>query len=631
MQKLTRLSLLFSSSASSSTDEAASSSGFAKTLKTCKAALGVSTSSSTASTSKSNAAETIALNEDEEDETRKESDDEEQEDPADYCKGGYHPIRIGDVFEGRYNVIRKLGWGHFSTVWLCWDSQLKRFVALKVVKSACHYTETALDEIKLLRCVRESDPTDPSGNKVVQLLDDFKISGINGTHVCMVFEVLGHNLLKLILRSNYEGIPLMNVKTIVRQVLQGLHYLHTKCHIIHTDIKPENILVTVTEEHIARLAYEAAQWQKMGVRMPISLVSTAPIEYASGVVTAPEKTGEPMSKTKKRRMKKKAKKQQQQLHQQLEQQLVLEAQKAASTSGPSLLVPGQVPVNVLPSPASPLPTLIPGSHTVCGPDMSYSPTRVMGMPHRSSPSPTPPGLVAGRNLSPHCYETSSSFLSPHSPPIPSSPSYLNGYSSGGKEVRFLSGENIAITGPLNDDYASLNFCPGATQHHQQQQPPHPHVQPHHRLESSHSFVTAESGAHPKDPISLRRVASCPGENLFICVTVFLQSDYPAGSPSLSPRRKSLSTCFAAFSNRDMTEGSASPHFPSLLSLFLPRNVAKQTIRPSICVFLSPFDPLSLPCALFLYARSTHEPPSTHKPYAFLFSPPALVLHVSCIE
>lgn len=29
----------------------------------------------------------------------------------------------------------------------------KQFVALKVVKSASHYTETALDEIKLLKCV----------------------------------------------------------------------------------------------------------------------------------------------------------------------------------------------------------------------------------------------------------------------------------------------------------------------------------------------------------------------------------------------------------------------------------------------------------------------------------------------
>ena len=53
---------------------------------------------------------------------------------------------------------------------------------------------------------------------IIQLLDDFKISGVNGTHVCMVFEVLGHNLLKFIIRSNYQGIPLHNVKLIMKQV-----------------------------------------------------------------------------------------------------------------------------------------------------------------------------------------------------------------------------------------------------------------------------------------------------------------------------------------------------------------------------------------------------------------------------
>jgi hypothetical protein len=66
--------------------------------------------------------------------------------------------------------------------------------------------------------VRESDVDDPKREKTVQLLDDFKISGVNGTHVCMVFEVLGHNLLKLIIRSNYQGIPLKNVKVIIKQV-----------------------------------------------------------------------------------------------------------------------------------------------------------------------------------------------------------------------------------------------------------------------------------------------------------------------------------------------------------------------------------------------------------------------------
>lgn len=109
--------------------------------------------------------------------------------------------------------------------------QDKRFVALKIVKSASHFTETALDEIKLLKDVRDTDPTDPKRNKTVQLLNDFKISGINGLHVCMVFEVLGHNLLKLIIKSNYRGIPRNNVKRVIRQVLEGLDYLHNKCKI----------------------------------------------------------------------------------------------------------------------------------------------------------------------------------------------------------------------------------------------------------------------------------------------------------------------------------------------------------------------------------------------------------------
>ncbi|CAM9319627.1 unnamed protein product, partial [Lampetra planeri] len=228
------------------------------------------------------------------------SDDEEQEDPNDYCKGGYHHVKVGDLYNGKYHVIRKLGWGHFSTVWLSWDIQMKRFVAMKVVKSAEHYTETAVDEIKLLKSVRNSDPTDPKREMVVQMVDDFKISGVNGTHVCMVFEVLGHHLLKWIIKSNYQGLPLPCVKSIIRQVLQGLDYLHTKCEIIHTDIKPENILMSVDEPYVRKLAAEATEWQRAGAPPPSgSAISTAP---------APKQTVK-MSKNKKKKLKKKQKRQ----------------------------------------------------------------------------------------------------------------------------------------------------------------------------------------------------------------------------------------------------------------------------------------------------------------------------------
>jgi serine/threonine protein kinase len=40
-----------------------------------------------------------------------------------YRPGGYHPVHLGDQFNhGQYHVIRKLGAGSFSTVWLVIDT-----------------------------------------------------------------------------------------------------------------------------------------------------------------------------------------------------------------------------------------------------------------------------------------------------------------------------------------------------------------------------------------------------------------------------------------------------------------------------------------------------------------------------
>ncbi|KAL9125076.1 MAG: hypothetical protein Q9217_005670 [Psora testacea] len=170
----------------------------------------------------------------------------EEEDSEDYCKGGYHPVSVGEAFkDGRYIVTRKLGWGHFSTVWLARDTVTGKHVALKVVRSAAHYTETAVDEIKLLNRVVEANPNHPGKRYVVGLLDSFEHKGPNGVHVCMVFEVLGENLLGLIKRWNHRGIPMPLVKQITKQVLLGLDYMHRECGIIHTDLKPENVLIEI--------------------------------------------------------------------------------------------------------------------------------------------------------------------------------------------------------------------------------------------------------------------------------------------------------------------------------------------------------------------------------------------------
>ena len=67
----------------------------------------------------------------------------EEEGINDYKLGGYHPVYIGfiysylsnfhrEVLANRYVIIEKVGWGHFSTVWIAKDFKHSTFVAIKV-------------------------------------------------------------------------------------------------------------------------------------------------------------------------------------------------------------------------------------------------------------------------------------------------------------------------------------------------------------------------------------------------------------------------------------------------------------------------------------------------------------------
>ncbi|XP_026224432.1 SRSF protein kinase 3 [Anabas testudineus] len=175
-------------------------------------------------------------------------DSQDSEDPREYCYGGYHPIQIGETLNRRYQVVSKLGWGYFSTVWLCLDLRLGRRVAVKVLKSGAGFTQAGQDELALLRCVSGPLSRHPSSQRIVQLLDEFKLAGINGVHMCLVLELLGPDLRSWQLCFGHSGLSQMWVKQILTQVLQGLDYLHTQCKIIHTDIKPENILLCLEEQ-----------------------------------------------------------------------------------------------------------------------------------------------------------------------------------------------------------------------------------------------------------------------------------------------------------------------------------------------------------------------------------------------
>ncbi|KAL5984306.1 hypothetical protein ACLOJK_018410, partial [Asimina triloba] len=173
------------------------------------------------------------------------SSEEEDEGIDSYRKGGYLAVRVADVFAGgRYIPQRKLGWGHFSTVWLAYDTRAETYVAIKIQKSAAEFAESALHEIEILTAIANGNAS--NSKFVIQLIDHFRHAGPNGQHICLVFEFLGDTLLRLIRYNRYKGLELNKVREICRSILVGLDYLHRELGIIHTDLKPENVLLVST-------------------------------------------------------------------------------------------------------------------------------------------------------------------------------------------------------------------------------------------------------------------------------------------------------------------------------------------------------------------------------------------------
>ncbi|KAF8579384.1 kinase-like protein [Ramaria rubella] len=161
-----------------------------------------------------------------------------------YEHGGYHPVNIGDMLDGsRYTVLRKLGWGQYSTVWLAMDGVLKNHVAVKILTAKAGRGKNKLPELDIHLRVQQSNPEHPARAHISTMLRHFEHVGPNGVHICMLFDVLGVNVEHIRRRYTKGPMPLASVKHITRQVLAALDFLHVSCGIIHTDVKPDNILI----------------------------------------------------------------------------------------------------------------------------------------------------------------------------------------------------------------------------------------------------------------------------------------------------------------------------------------------------------------------------------------------------
>jgi serine/threonine-protein kinase len=156
---------------------------------------------------------------------------------------------IGKLLGGRYEILEKIGEGGMATVYKAKCNLLNRYVAIKVLKSEYSKDDTF---VKRFRAEAQSAASLTHPN-IVSVYDVGDENGIN----YIVMELLESKTLKDYIEEK-GALPNEVVLKITAQVASALEAAH-KSHIIHRDIKPQNIILNknmvakVTDFGIAKI------------------------------------------------------------------------------------------------------------------------------------------------------------------------------------------------------------------------------------------------------------------------------------------------------------------------------------------------------------------------------------------
>ncbi|OAP54361.1 non-specific serine/threonine protein kinase [Fonsecaea erecta] len=221
----------------------------------------------------------------------------EEERIPNYKAARFYPVQLGDVFDSRYQVVTKLGFGTASTVWLCRDLKEDVLLTLKV----CITGEDATNELAISRHIKSIDAEHPGAARLRVVLNDFQIRGPHGSHRCLLFTPLGLTYTDFRNQLPEKALSKDLLQQSLLMILLGLDFLH-QAGVVHTDISPNNILLGIKDAAVLLKAEQAElenpSPRKVLADRVIHLSYTMPITYGEPVISdfGAARLGEPGQK-----------------------------------------------------------------------------------------------------------------------------------------------------------------------------------------------------------------------------------------------------------------------------------------------------------------------------------------------
>lgn len=159
-------------------------------------------------------------------------------------------LEIGEILGGRYEILKRIGSGGMADVYMAKDQKLNRNVAVKVLKREYVDDEKFLKKFQI-EAQAVASLTHPN---IVNIYDVGAENGVN----YIVMELAGGITLKEYIKKKGYLSPQETVDVSI-QIASAISHAHNH-HIIHRDIKPQNILISedgmikVTDFGIAKAA-----------------------------------------------------------------------------------------------------------------------------------------------------------------------------------------------------------------------------------------------------------------------------------------------------------------------------------------------------------------------------------------
>ncbi len=159
-------------------------------------------------------------------------------------------VKIGMIIGDRYEILEKIGTGGMSDVYKAKDHKLNRLVAVKVLKQ--EFSENA-NFVSKFRIEAQA----AAGLAHPNIVNVYDVGEENGIYFIVMELVEGITLKKYIEKK--ARLSVKEAVSIAIQVSMGIEAAHNN-HIIHRDIKPQNIIISkegkvkVTDFGIAKAA-----------------------------------------------------------------------------------------------------------------------------------------------------------------------------------------------------------------------------------------------------------------------------------------------------------------------------------------------------------------------------------------